>query len=133
MTLEEILATSAESELLSCRVIDHVIILSIYHDELERVIEFKLPYISFYSTFSEHSTPAVCFMKIEKISAVLNIEHGVYVAAHSFPDFMYEIKQGLHIAYGLRSSQFQYMLRFIGVFKLNIPLRGLEDCHYSLS
>ena len=133
MTLEEILATSAESELLSCRMIDHVIILSIYHDELEQVIEFKLPYVSFYSTFSEHSTPAVCFLKIEKISHLLKIENGVYIAASAFPDFMYEIQQGLHIAYGLRSSQFQYVLRCIGSFKITIPLKHLEDCHYDLS
>ena len=130
MTLEDIIQNSAESELLSVEIVVKQIVFKIYHDGMDRMLSLKLPYISFYSTFSNQA-PEVCFMNIEKIASKLTVKNGVYVAAEDFPTFMSEVRQGLHLAYGLRVSQYAYIFQLIGSVRVVVPLKSLDNVEYA--
>lgn len=125
MDILDLTKESAHSKLLNFIATQNEITLLLYHDNLEKNIEIKFPSDHFYTNFSPESE-GICYLNCELISEVLSIKNGVYIPHENFVFFMNEVRQGLHILYGLRQSQYQFFFSCNGSFTFLLPLKSIE-------
>ena len=55
-----------------------------------------------------------CFVKIEELSDYLTIMNNIYIPNSDFGKMMREVKSNYNLAYGLKQSNYKYMLSLIG-------------------
>jgi len=127
--LEKMIEQSTESSLLSVNSNGQVLTLLLRHEQFAGIVEFKIDTTYYFSNFSgQEFTP--CYLALNEITEDLSVQHGIYVAANGFVDFMHECRHGFHIAYGLRASQYHYFFKILGGCKVIIPIQTLNDIQF---
>lgn len=125
MSLLEIIENSDDSKLLDLSCGQDEIMLTIAHGNFDKTIRITFPFQNFFSSFSSKSD-GICFLSIENIKDTLNVKNGVYIPSADFGDFMYDVREGNSIGYGLRESKFKFFFKVIGSFKVVIPIENFE-------
>ncbi|MFW1842788.1 hypothetical protein ACG9YY_07505 [Acinetobacter pittii] len=125
MSLLEIIENSDDSKLLDLSCGQDEIMLTIAHGNFDKTIRITFPFQNFFSSFSSKSD-GICFLSIENIKDTLNVKNGVYIPSTDFGDFMYDVREGNSIGYGLRESKFKFFFKVIGSFKVVIPVENFE-------
>lgn len=126
LNLIEIIQQSAESHVQSLQTDGQLLIIHLFHDTLDGVIEFQIKSSEYYSNYVSGQF-SLCYLKLNPITDDLSVEHGVYIASNTFENFMYECRSGFKVAYGLRAGQFKYFLKFLGGCEIIIPIRNIEE------
>ncbi|UOG18836.1 hypothetical protein [Acinetobacter sp. PK01] len=111
MSLLEIIENSDDSKLLDLSCGQDEIMLTIAHGNFDKTIRITFPFQNFFSSFSSKSD-GICFLSIENIKDTLNVKNGVYIPSADFGDFMYDVREGNSIGYGLRESKFKFFLSY---------------------
>ncbi|WP_447508388.1 hypothetical protein [Acinetobacter lactucae] len=125
MSLLEIIENSDNSKLLDLSCGQDEIMLTIAHGNFDKTIRITFHFQNFFSSFSSKSD-GICFLSIENIKDTLNVKNGVYIPSADFCDFMYDVREGNSIGYGLRESKFNFFFKVIGSFKVVIPVENFE-------
>jgi len=85
----------------------------------DEILKIKVKTQRIYSSFCSndpHNNTAVFTPLLEDLTQQLAVENGVYVPSKNFGQFMQETRSNLNLAYGLRCSQYQKIVRFFGDF-----------------
>lgn len=131
MDISNLLKDSDDSKFLEFIATQNEVRLSIYHDRLDKKIELKFPSTIYYTNFSQRSG-GICYLTHNLISEVLNVDNGVYVPHQNFPTFMDEVRQGLHVLYGLRQSKYKFLFSCYGSFIFLIPFENIHDIQINI-
>jgi len=118
-------ATCQEPELLDFRYENRVARFVVQLYDTDEVVKIKADTRHLYSNFIDrHYHGAVFTPFLEHLGDCLAVENRVYVPDPDFIGFMKEIKFHFNLAYGLRASQYQKMVRFSGAFDIALILEG---------
>ena len=93
--------------------------------ETDDIIHLKIKTQYLINTYTGQQT--TCYLQLRELEQSLQIQHGVYLASPHFIDFMQETKNGFHLAYGLRVSQYHYLFSLLGDFQCHAVVRDLQD------
>jgi len=88
--------------------------------ENEEIIYIKAQTKHIYSDFSGHSDRNVTVFApfMENLGDFLETKNGVYVPSNDFVQMMDETRRHYNLAYGLRTSRYQKIIRFDGAFTI---------------
>lgn len=113
MNLFGIQRTSGDSELIDMHHDGERVRIVIRHGGTDKLVELLFQTRILYVAF-RRELRATCYLDIAPLRDFLEVENGVYVPSRSFPEMMREVKEHAGLAYGLRVSQYGYLLRLIG-------------------
>lgn len=120
MTLEEIIARSGDSKLLGYTFASGLLEIQLEHDELDQILTLRIPTDFVYGgTLSKDDDIFLnCRIELIRLADVLTVENGFYVPKSDFGGFMWEVKNGVSLAYGRKAPEFKYLLSAIGYTRL---------------
>ena len=75
-----------------------------------------------------HNPGLNCFIELKPLTDLLRTENGIYVPANNFGQMMKETRLNLNLAYGLKTSEFGFILSLLGVNRLlSCIIKNKED------
>jgi len=86
----------------------------------DKTVQIKCKTHHIYSDFvSDKGCDIAVFSPcLQNLGEWLAVEKGVYIPSKNFVQFMQEKRNNLNLAYGLRCSQYQAIIRFCGAFTI---------------
>ena len=127
MNLFEFASNSGDSTLVSLLFNGTEAEVMLDHSGLEKKVLIRIKTNLIYSSIRANETVRACFVSVSNLHDFLDSKNGVFVPSDSFGTFMDEVREGLHLAYGLRTSQYGYTFSLIGGFKFLAIIRSLSD------
>lgn len=127
LNLREFIETSGDSTLVSMSFDGQEATLVLDHGRADQRVSLRIKTSLIFSTLSSTDSTRVCFASIRRLDELLQIQHGVYVPSGDLPGFMDEVRDGLHLAYGLRKSQYGFKFSLTGSFHFVAMIRSLSD------
>jgi len=132
LNLDELIRTSGDSSLISLGFDGKEVSVVFVHGELERHVELRFESHLIYCDLISEAKGKTFFISVGNLSENLCSEKGVFVPSGEFVDFMREAKEGLHLAYGLRVSQYGVALSLIGDFRFVAILRDVSTVRFGI-
>lgn len=130
ISLEELLYISNESVLKDYHYSDGRIRLRIEIDELDSDIILSANTNCLALNIPEQNNLAsrTCHLELVYLSEILDTENGIFVPKSNFGDFMQQNRQHLNLAFGLKQTDYQFMLSLTGSYKLvSFVISNKED------
>ncbi len=133
LDLSELAATSGDSTLVSMLFDGREAVVEMDHAELEKRVRIRIETNLVYTNLSSDHQGKTCLVLISSLKDVLHSKNGVFVPAEDFGTFMKEVKEGLHLAYGLRTRQYGFVFSLVGEVDFVAIFRSFSDVLLELS
>lgn len=130
MTFQDLIAVSGDSYLEDYKYEDGVAQVVVKLDETDTKILIRVrSELMFFNVPEAKSLPyRTCYIELDSLSSLLSSKNGIHVPSDEFGKMMQEKRKNLNLAYGLRESDYKYILSFSASQKLvSFIIRDLED------
>jgi hypothetical protein len=122
LTLNQIIATSGDSTLLSYKYENQVLEFTLHHSGLDKNILFKVETselrVLLHDNYIGDTTSKTCFIELLELSTVLQVANHHYIPSTDFGKLMQECKLGLNLVYGKKVEDNKYFLSLKGTHTL---------------
>lgn len=120
MNIDELIAHSGDSKLKKYHYDNENLSITIEIDDLNLDVKMKIPTnkLSIDMLQKNDDILKTCYIEISLIKDFLDVKNGIYTPSNDFGKMMREVKLDLNLAYGLRETEFKYILSLVGYSRL---------------
>ncbi len=118
LTLNQIIASSGDSTLLSYKYENQVLEFTLHHFDLDKNILFKVETselrVLLHDNYVGDTTSKTCFIELLELTKVLQVANHHYIPSSDFGAMMQECRAGLNLVYGKKVEDNKYFLSLKG-------------------